>query len=162
MPTLPMSGSPVTVWLEGRWLSGVVVESSEASGEFLVEFDDEGEVEAWISVSQPWKPLGEEEEVVVEDASAADEQPALPLPSKAEPSTAATVASDELPPAPPAAAEARAPPDEVDMDERSLLLAEFEQLHSAALRADGSLESSRATCERFRILHEAVAAVDAG
>ena len=47
-------GDRISVLLEGRWLAGVVLEVCAASAEFLIEFDDESEVDAWISLSQEW------------------------------------------------------------------------------------------------------------
>ena len=73
MPRAPRPGDTVAVLEFGKWLDGSVVEANEASGEFLVEFSDEAEVPAWVSISQPWRLLTQE---VPDDASAEAAEPA--------------------------------------------------------------------------------------
>ena len=144
---LPAVGTPVSVHVVSSWLDGVVVESSHASGEFLVEFDDEDEVQAWCSVSQPWRCLRppnteEEASLVVADGESAgplsSSEPVLPLPGDG--------AIEELPLA--AASD--------DTQWSRVVQAEFRQLYDASLRTDGhGAELAHDTLARFEKLHAA-------
>ena len=77
MAHVPRLGCAVAVLEFGSWLEGVVAEVNEASDEFLVDFDDEGEVPAWVSASQPWRDLSPAVNTTVL-STVADEEPALP------------------------------------------------------------------------------------
>lgn len=98
-------------------------------GEFRVDFDDEDEGEAWISVRQQWRLLGPSFEEAVSEQHAG--KPVLqvqaqqwsPAPAEAEAVTA------EAP--------AAAAPDPPAEDWLRIVRAEFAQLHAAAVASDG-------------------------
>ena len=62
MRRMPLAGEAVAVHDFGRWLDGVVQEVNEASGEFLVDFDDEAEVPAWCKQSRANAPTLDQRE----------------------------------------------------------------------------------------------------
>ena len=135
--SLPSAASLVSVLLDGRWLEGHVVESSAASGEFLVEFEDEGEGQAWCSISQPWRRLGPSFGEA-EDANAASE------PSISEPAAYARMPEAIVEPSPlQAEEELQQPRSSTPADEQSgeqhwqIVLSEFAQLHEASVQSDG-------------------------
>jgi hypothetical protein len=103
MSALPSIGADVSVLLEGRWLNGNVVEASDASGEFLVEFDDEDEVQAWVSIGQPWRRLRPD----IEATPVAESARSIATPPPPPPPHSAPVLSA---PSPPAVQPAPAPP----------------------------------------------------
>ena len=151
MATLPRPGAAVSVLEFGRWLNGVVVEASAASGEFLVDYDDEAEVAGWVSASQPWRLLGPD--------------------IAAEPENAGIDVTPALPPAPPVAAKQPSPPpliepapppsDEVSGGWDSAVEEQFARLHATAVSTDGrGPESPTATRERFDRLHSSLALDD--
>ena len=154
---LPRHGAAVSVLEFDRWLDGVVVEVSEASAEFLVDFDDEAEVQAWVSASQPWRSLAEEAEPPPppQQQPAEEEQPALAAPPAEEEQPAFAA-----PPAPAPAPTPAAAPAEADDDEsweRAVVVEQFSQLHRAMVQTDGhGAEPVAATRERFAQLVECV------
>ena len=171
---LPLPTTTVSILEFGRWLDGVVVEANAATGEFLVEFDDEAEVPAWVSVGQPWKTIGASALAVAseEEAAAAaahEEQPALPplyVPVAADekPHVEPTVvAAQENNHAPPTTAVSEPPQSDDEARWGELVLDQFAALHAATLRTDGygDGESAAATRERFERLHRRVE-VEAG
>lgn len=110
------AGDLVSVWLDGGWLSGVVAETSHATGEFLVDFDDEGEGKAWVGFGDRWRLV----RALFAGAPAEEEEP-LP--------TDATSLAEPAPGAP-----------EADLDDSSTLLkARFMQLHAETAASDGCL-----------------------
>ena len=48
---LPLATTAVSILEFGRWLDGVVVETNAATGEFLVDFDDEADPLEALSAS---------------------------------------------------------------------------------------------------------------
>jgi hypothetical protein len=165
MARLPAQGAAVSVLEFGTWLDGVVAETSEASAEFLVEFDDEDEVSAWVSVGQPWRSLGP---LMADAVSMQDDQPALPAPCVESAAEAASVPADaKMEPSQQehAAAPEHEPTEDVpaangegEGDEaecRDVIVEQFARLHAATERSDGhGTETAVATHRRFeQLLH---------
>ena len=138
---LPSAATLVSVMLDGRWFDGYVVESSAASGEFLVEFEDEGEGQAWCSISQPWRRIGPPIEAD-EDVGAASE-PSIPQSVEHTRKSEVVVEPRPLPPAA-SSQQQEEPRQPTPADEQSvgeqlwlLVLSEFAQLHEATIQSDG-------------------------
>ena len=148
---IPRAGERVSVLEFGRWLDGVVLEANAASAEFLVDFDDEAEVQAWVSVGQPWRSLGADDDGAEVPASSVDEQPALPTPPPPPPPAERAT----TPPLLPENGAAEPPSDANEAEEwHRLLLEQFAELHRATVQADGcGAEAPDATRERFARLH---------
>lgn len=163
---LPSVGGAVSVWLDGSWLDGVVVETSVSEGEFRVDFDDEAEGEAWISASQQWRQLGPafeagaHEQVTTEPAlNHLACAPSTTAPIATAPALeAASVESSVVAEQPAAEFELCTEDDEVER----LVLDEFAQLVDATMRADGrGAEPLAETRALFQQLHDRVAASEA-
>ena len=108
------AGDLVSVWLDGGWLSGVVAETSHGTGEFLVDFDDEGEGKAWVSFGDRWRLVR-----ALFAGAPAEEEESLP--------TDAALLAESAPGA-----------SEADLDDSSTLLkARFMQLHAETAASDG-------------------------
>ena len=173
--TAPRPGDAVAVSEFGEWLSGVVKEVNDESGEFLVDFDDETEVPAWVSVGQAWRHIGptepaarpEEDTPVLPRAQ--DVQPAptaaAQLVARPEEDTPMLPRAQDVQPAPTAAAPAVAPElaGTASGDDESqwsgLVLEQFAQLHQATVLVDGyGAEPANATLARFEQLHTSIEA----
>jgi hypothetical protein len=178
---LPDIGASVCVLFDDAWLDGIVIENNELSGaqqcsrggdpsrspcrtpdnpfarmshagEFLVDFDDASEGEAWISIAQQWRRIGPAFEA---DAAAVEEDtPAVPPSADAQP---ATIPADAAPPVPSKSPQVAPEPEEW----AQLVRTEFTQLLATTMLTDGYAdESADATYARFRRLHEQVAEAD--
>ena len=163
---LPLPTTSVSILEFGRWLDGVVVETNAATGEFLVDFDDEAEVPAWVSVGQPWKTIGVSALAVASQEEAPspgyEEQPALPplyVPVAAEEKP---MMSQEGNNSEAIVSEAAQSGDEAQWGE--LVLEQFAALHATTVRTDGygDTESAAVTRERFERLHQRVEVEQAG
>ena len=176
MAPLPEVGATVSVLLDGDWLTGVVLEVSDVAGmyrmpngdrcrrtgpdgcsvrmctgEFLVDFHDDDEIEAWISAGEQWRnqdglELGTE--TVLSDRPVI---PALPpVPTKNVMPSSTTDAPTQSPPH--FTAGGSAPQQQEVWHE--LVLQEFQQLHERSVKADGhGLEPASTTRARFERLH---------
>lgn len=155
----PTPGAAVSVLEFGRWLDGVVVETNEASGEFLVEYDDEAEVAAWVSLSQPWRTLSLDA-TPAEPSTAADEEPALPpdLLPLPPPPPPLPPPPDAPPPPPPPATTDHPPQREEESEElSSIIVDQFALLYEATACSDGcGAETASVTRARFGQLHQQV------
>ena len=79
--TAPSTGSYVRVWwaYDGAWHDGRVKAVRAEHGEFLVDYLEAEDGEAWTGVSEPWQPLA-----LLAEQRAQGAAEALPAPSEQE------------------------------------------------------------------------------
>ena len=153
---LPSVGTAVATLLDGRWLEGTVIEASIAAGEFLVEFDDDDEVQAWCSAGQPWRRLGISVEPEAEGQGGIETDGINSTPSLQPPPP-----PSQLPPPLPPQAPPLLPPLQPPTEENRIVFEEFLQLLNESIKSDGfGNEASLGTRERFERLYASVSVGD--
>ena len=151
-------GIAVRIWWpqDGCWHAGRVTLTSEESGEFLVDYDDEEDGEGWVSTSHKWESAssivpggaagggdGEARARVAAEVAAALSRQAAERAAEREPDTAGASA-------PTLGAQDASVTDTEDLDpvaDRAQIEERFMVLYEAAMRAHGDALADPAVVE---------------